>query len=259
MNSTSASNTLIEISNLSLSFPIKRYHGEIDSFRELFISALRSPYDFIKNKSDEKLILKSINFSIRKNDRIGILGINGAGKTTLCRCLAGTLRPTVGEVRRYASIRAIFNSAVGVNPELTGRENAKLLSLLIFPDLTKDQRNSLAEEAILFSELLEYADIPFKFYSKGMQARLCLSLITGHSADVLVLDEALDGADQFFREKLKPRMDRCINNAGATIIVGHNPEELMNISNRIIIIDNHSIIFDGNPKKAVAIYNCLKN
>lgn len=256
MRSSSSSEVLVDVNNLNFYYPIDIYHSS-NSLRDLFISSLTSPLDFLSKKHEYHHVLNSMSFTIYGGDRIGILGINGAGKTTLCRCITDILKTPSGIITRYGNIRSVFNTAVAIIPELTGRENAFLLAKFTYPKLSGDQLSKLVEDAISFSEINSFVDVPYKNYSKGMQARLTLSIISAYPTDVLILDEVLEGADQFFRVKIKKRMLKMITSSKSLVFVSHSTEQIREICNRVIIINGNKIVFDGSVTKGIHIYNLL--
>ena len=110
-----------------------------------------------------------------------------------------------------------------------------------------------------FSELGKYMDVPFKLYSKGMRARLFLSLISSRPSDLLILDEVFNGADHFFSEKITRRVKDLILKSGAVLFVSHSHELVNEVCNRVLVFDNRKIIFDGSPADGIEFYraNCL--
>ena len=165
------------------------------------------------------------------------------------------LHPASGEIRLEGEVRAIFDTNVGIQWELTGRENAILLSRFLFPGAGKKELDDIVDESLEFSELGKFVDIPFKKYSKGMQARLCLSLATSKPTDLLILDEVFDGADHFFQEKVSVRTLDMIEKSGACILVSHAPEQLERACNRAIVLGDQKILFDGPVKQAIERYH----
>ncbi len=160
--------------------------------------------------------------------------------------------PHRGEIKLKGHVRAIFDTGTGVMPELTGKENAFLMARLFFPEVRNHR--PIVEEAMEFSELGHFLDIPFKQYSKGMQARLMLSLISARPSDILILDEVLDGADHFFQQKISVRMKKLIQDSGSTIFVSHNIEQIREICDRVLVLLNGKIGFMGDVEKGIKYY-----
>lgn len=250
MTFTEYSDVLLKVTNLKVYFELEHYHQQ--NVRDVFVNALSHPVDFLFKPKELFYVLNGIDFSIKRGMRIGILGVNGSGKTTLCRCLAGMMKAQTGAIDSKVEIRAIFDTGTGIMPELTGRENAMLLARLFFPKV-KDVL-PLVNESIEFSELGHFIDIPFKKYSKGMQSRLLLSLVSSKSTDILILDEVFDGADVFFQAKIAKRMRDFIQTAGATIFVSHSSDQIRQVCNTVLVINGGKIEFFGDVEKGIEKY-----
>jgi ABC-type polysaccharide/polyol phosphate transport system ATPase subunit len=201
-------------------------------------------------------VLKDVSIQIRAGDRVGILGVNGVGKSTLCRCLTGIYEADRGTVTRQGRVRGVFDTGIGVFPELTGRENARLLMTYLYPEHF-EQHAELMREALDFSELGDFLDSPFRIYSNGMQARLCLSLISCLPSDVLVLDEVFDGADGYFKEKIAARLLSIIEQSGAVVFVSHSIDQLRKICNRGLVFRDGRVALDSDINTAIEAYNHL--
>lgn len=207
-----------------------------------------------ERKRAEKLILKNINLEIHQGDRIALIGANGAGKSTICRLIAGMYEPHRGEICILGNVRALFESGMVLYPELTGRENAKVLATLYFKDYP-DEIEEIVNESVQFSELGEKIDHPMKTYSNGMIVRLTMSILSSRPTDILILDEVFDGADEFFRAKINARVRSMINQSGAVIFVSHYRELVKEICNRAILIVDGSLVFDGSIEDTYQIYS----
>lgn len=256
MNSINESEYIVRVKNLSYAHNVK-YHGN-DSLKESFISIFNSPTGKRLSRKERIVIFDNVSFDLKKGEQLGVLGINGAGKTTMCRLLASFYSPDAGQVQVNGEVRAIFDTSVGIIEELTGRENATMIAELMFPNLSSEEKKEIIQDAIEFSELNEFIDIPYNKYSKGMQSRLCLSLVSSRPGDLLILDEVFDGADQFFKEKIAVRVKNMIHQSGASFIVTHNPEHLRQTCNRVIIIDDKKIVFDGAVEEGIHFYNNIR-
>jgi ABC-type polysaccharide/polyol phosphate transport system ATPase subunit len=241
LHSTTTSEVLLSVTDLRIYFELQHFHHR--GVRDVFVSAVTNPIDYLLRQPEFLYVIDGVTFDIKRGMRLGIIGTNGSGKTTLCRAIAGMIQAQQGTVKTTKDVRAIFDTGTGVIPELTGRENAYLLARLFFPTL-KDLK-PIVEEAIEFSELGHFIDIPFLQYSKGMQSRLLLSLISGVPTEILILDEVLDGADIFFQKKLAHRMQSFIRNAGATIFVSHSLDQIRQVCNEVLVLHKGKIQYMG--------------
>jgi len=255
MKNPSAAEDILEIEGLNLMFNMRFHHER--SARDMFVNVIKEPLQTFLRPRDTLHVLKDVNLRLRNGDRLGVVGVNGSGKTSLCRCIAGMLRPVSGSVMTHGLCRAIFSTQVGVLPELTARENARVLARLMYPGSSKSVIRELADEAMEFSELGEFLDAPFETLSLGMKARLCLSVITAKSCDLLVLDEVYDSTDQFFQTKMTARLRTFIENSGAVIFVSHSRGQIEQICNRLVVLHNSKIAFDGDIAQGFEAYALL--
>jgi len=242
---------LLNIEDLNITYQTTlTQHG---SFRDRFVSFFST-----KKSSYASLeVLENFSLKVSKGQRVGILGVNGSGKTSLCRAIAGMYIPKKGHIQTYGEVRAIFDTGAALIPELTGKENAFLLARLLYPNI--DNLKDIVEESLSFTELGKFIHMPFKNYSKGMQARLCLSLISARPCDILVLDEVFDGADQFFQAKISERVMNMIEASGAVIFVAHSTEQIRKTCNRLVVISNKKMAFDGEVEAGLEFYQALQN
>jgi ABC-2 type transport system ATP-binding protein len=255
MDSTATSELLLSVRGVGLDYPMQLYRNR--GLRDVFVENVLTPWKLLSDPVDMLPVLRDVSFELKTGDRLGLLGINGAGKTTLCRVMCGMIRPPVGQVRANGRVEAIFDVATGIMPELTGRENAHLIAHLFYS--SSEVPTGLIEEALEFSELGVFLDAPFKTYSRGMQARLALSLVSATPSDVLILDEVFDGADMFFRTKVAARMKKKIEASGAVVFVSHAIEQISELCNRVILLDRGGLIFDGGVEEGITLYTNHQN
>lgn len=253
MLSTSKSDVLLTAQNLKIFFELEHYHHQ--GIRDVFVSAFTHPFEYLMKQKETFYVVDDVSLTINRGMRLGIIGTNGSGKTTLLRALSGMIRPQMGKVITEAEVRAIFDTGTGVIPQLTGRENAYLLGRLFYPEII-DLRE-VVEEAIEFSELGHFIDIPFMQYSKGMQSRILLSLITAVPTEILVLDEVFDAADIFFQNKFSERMKKFIASSGATIFVSHSIDQIRQVCNHLIVLNKGKIHFEGSVEEGYQSYLLL--
>jgi ABC-type polysaccharide/polyol phosphate transport system ATPase subunit len=253
MNSTSTSDGLV-VRDLALDLRV-HFHRPT-SLRDVFVGLLGAT-SRTQSSSRTVRVLDGISFEAKKGERIAVIGPNGAGKSSLCRSLAGIYSPTSGKILRFGKIRALFDTLVGVNAELTGRENARLLAQLMYPEETDPI--ALAEEALAFAELGDYTDAAFKYYSAGMMARLGLSLISARPSEILILDEVFSGADERFREKMNHRMRKLIEGSGLCLLVNHASSILEETCQRALLIHQGKLAFDGDLQGGLKEYRSIQS
>lgn len=242
------SDILLHARNLTLTFRVARFGRQ--SWREI----ISAPGKYLSgiNEIIEVPAIQDVSLIVKRGDRIGVIGPNGSGKTTLCRCLSGIYKAQSGEMKCYGQTVPLFRSIGLSEPELTGKENAYLLSLLLCGN--KKIAKEIAGESIEFSELDQFAEVPVKFYSDGMRARLLISIVTSVQADILILDEALSSADHGFAEKLAKRIEQVLSAAGAVIFVSHSEAELKQYCSSLIVYDAGQIVFQGGVEEGIDYY-----
>lgn len=254
MNSTSTCDKILEITNLSISYKTSLFHGR--GLRDAFIEMLSSPLKFLMRRPHELKLLNNISLTVKKGERLGLVGVNGCGKTSLCRAIAG-MHGKQSAIKVKGNVRAIFDTSVVVQPELSGMENAHVLVSLMYPELSSEKRKDIVTEALEFSELGEFQYSAFKYYSKGMKARLFLSIVSARPCDLLILDEVFNGADTFFNEKITKRVKDMIEKSNAVIFVSHSTDTVRDICNRVVVIQDNQVAFDGGTDEGIDFY--IKN
>ena len=187
--------------------------------------------------------LDDVSFSLQEGDRLAIVGHNGAGKTTLLRTLAGVYRPSSGRVEIEGQVSNLFDIGLGLDQEATGRENIFLLGYA--RGFSGQAIKESIPEAIEFSGLGAYIDLPVKTYSAGMAARLAFSVATSLRPDVLLMDEWISTGDASFMEKAEQRLGERVNQARVTVLASHSMELVMKVCNRVIVLEHGRIVADG--------------
>ena len=207
----------------------KRYRNP--RYRVMEALGLRLP----KNAYDEFWALRDISFTVRRGERVALIGRNGAGKSTLLNIICQRLRPSSGSVTVEGRIQALMELGTGFHPDFTGREN--VLSSLAYQGISGAKALALLDEVIDFAELDDFIDQPIKTYSTGMYARLAFSTATAFEPDVLIIDEVLGAGDAYFAAKCTERMHRLTLEMGATVLfVSHDMASVERLCDRAIWI-----------------------
>jgi len=215
--------------------------------------------DFAKGKKSksrqEHTVLKDINFSVGKGEFIGIIGRNGSGKSTLLKLLAGVYSADSGSVKVHGTLTPFIELGVGFNPELTGKNNIYLNGALL--GFSRQDMDKMYDDIVQFAELQEFMEEKLKNYSSGMQVRLAFSIAIKVNSDVLLIDEVLAVGDVKFQKKCYDVFNSFKKSGKTVVFVSHAMPQVEEFCDRVIVINNGKILFDGNKKKAVKIYDGL--
>ncbi|MDA8545594.1 ABC transporter ATP-binding protein [Candidatus Poseidoniales archaeon] len=196
-----------------------------------------------------------VSLDFYNSEIVGIIGRNGCGKSTLLRLAGGVYPPDAGNVKLAGSISMLAGVGVGFNKHLTGLENTYLYAALM--GWKNSEVDKHLEEIIAFSELGHHFLRPIRTYSSGMKARLGISVATAFQPDILLVDEVLGVGDASFRKKSESRVREMIEGSGTVIIVSHSQGFMMEICDRIVLMDEGEIVAVGDPKEMYQKYNTL--
>jgi len=119
--------SMAAIPAISLKGVSKKYQL-YESLRHRLYEAL---HPFKRTYHREFWALRDIDLDIPRGATVGILGVNGSGKSTLLQIICSILQPTGGAVEVRGRVAALIELGAGFNPELSGRENAELNSMIM--------------------------------------------------------------------------------------------------------------------------------
>lgn len=203
--------------------------------------------------SSEHWVLRNISFQLQKGESVGIVGKNGAGKSTLLKMLTGVLQPTEGNVQTNGTIAAILELGMGFNPDLNARANV-LHALGLMGHSRQEIMNALLEIE-RFAEIGEYFNEPMRTYSSGMYMRVAFAVVTAFRPDILIVDEALSVGDAYFQHKSFDRIREFKNQGTSLLIVSHDRTSIQALCDRVILLQEHSLIMEGTPEAVMDYYN----
>lgn len=203
----------------------------------------------------ESWVLRDVSFEVAPGESIGIIGQNGAGKSTLLKLITGTLKATKGTVAVNGRIAAILELGMGFDPNLSGRANVyHSAGLMGFSRQAIDTAIGGIEE---FAEVGEYFDEPARTYSTGMQMRVAFSVATAFRPDILIVDEALSVGDAYFQHKCFKRIREYRDQGTSLLIVSHDSSAVQSLCDRALLLENGSLLKDGDPAEVMDLYNAL--
>lgn len=199
--------------------------------------------------------LQGINFSAQQGESFGIVGMNGAGKSTLLKLVAGTMKPTQGEIVINGSVSALLELGMGFHPEFSGRENVIMAGQLM--GLKLPEIHELMEAIEDFAEIGDFIDQPLRTYSSGMQVRLAFSVATVKRPDVLIVDEALSVGDAYFQQKSFSRIQDMKRQGTTLLIVSHDRGAIQSICDKALLLRDGLLAVSGRPEDVMDYYNAL--
>jgi ATP-binding cassette subfamily F protein 3 len=183
---------------------------------------------------DKKVILDEVNFSVRRNSIVTIMGQNGAGKSTIFKLLLGTLKPQQGKVILESG------SSVGIAEQMIPKGSLDLDIVTFFKTTSKHKEQSLRGEiTALFKAVgLDISiDKKLKELSGGQKARLLLAYALITNPDVLLLDEPTNNLDSEGIEKLTAFL---MNYKKTCIVISHDADFLNCFTDGVLNLDSHT-------------------
>ncbi len=201
--------------------------------------------------------LREIDLTVAPGDAIALLGENGAGKSTLLSLLLGTTQPSAGGFQLNGTISGLLELGLGLQGELTGRQNALLALELRGISRRRAEAEGLVDAIAGFAELGEAFERPLRTYSTGMQMRLGFAAATVVRPDILIIDEALAVGDVPFQFKCMDRI-RAFQQDGTTLLfVSHDFAAMRALCRRGVLLEAGRLLADGPIDAVLDRYNAL--
>lgn len=236
---------IIKVNSVSIMFNIA--DEKVDNIKEYCIRLLKGQLNF-----KAFWALKQINFTVRRGEKVGLIGLNGSGKSTLLKVISGVLKPTTGTVEAQGTIAPLIELGAGFDIELSARENIFLNGAIL--GYSRAEMNVMYDSIIDFSELKEFENVAIKNFSSGMIARLGFAIATCQKPDILIIDEILAVGDFEFQKKCLKRMHE-LTEAGTTVLfVSHSASDIVNMCDRAIWLEHGKVIQDGDAQYIVEKY-----
>lgn len=209
-------------------------------------------------------VLRDINLKIEKNEFIGIIGQTGSGKSTLVKQLNGLLKPDKGQVLLngidiFSNIKKTQKARFKIGMVLQYPED-QLFAETVFKDIAFGPENIGLSQNEVRTHVLNAAkfvglseDIldrsPFEI-SGGEKRRVAIAGIIAMNPDVLVLDEPSASLDLNGRKLLLSQIKRYHEEQHKTVIlISHNMEDIVNLADRVVVLENGEIKVDESTKK----------
>ena len=215
--------------------------------------------DLLHRDYRETLAVDGVSFSVERGEIIGYIGSNGAGKSTTIKMLTGILRPTSGHVsinglvpwkQRTAHVRNIgvlFGQRTQLFWDIAVIESFRLLRKMY--DVHKVEFDGRLKEMTELLDLGPLLNKPTRKLSLGQRMRCDFAASLLHDPPVIFLDEPTIGLDVSAKFKVRDAIRHIALERGKTVLLTtHDLTDVEDLCQRIIIIDNGRIIFNGSIK-----------
>lgn len=232
---------------------------EVKELNKVFTKTIKKNgiKSFFFPEKREYQAVKNVSFKIEEGEIVAFVGPNGAGKSTTIKMLTGILHPTSGE-----------NSVAGFNPSkdrkklaykigcMFGQKSSLWMHLPAIDtyrlfgamyDIPKDELEIRIKDVIEMFDLQDIVNIPVRKLSLGQRMICEIAAIMLHKPEILFLDEPTIGLDIVVKEKVRNAILKINRENNTTIfLTSHDLDDIEKLCERIIIIDNGSIIKDEN-------------
>ena len=217
--------------------------------------------------------LDHVNLEIHDGEFIGIIGHTGSGKSTLVQHLNGLLKATEGTI--YYNGQNIYDKDYDLKDLRTQvgmvfqYPEHQLFETTVFEDVKfgpKNQGLDDKEATLRAYEALEKVHFPTDYFdqspfdlSGGQKRRAAIAGVLAMKPAVLILDEPTAGLDPKGRDEILDMIAEMHQKSGNTVIlVSHSMEDVANYVDRIIVMNDAVVAFDGTPKEVFSHYKELE-
>ncbi len=194
------------------------------------------------------VVADRIHATFPSKTSVALLGRNGAGKSSLMRMIAGTMRPTSGDIITRGSVSWPVGFAGSFHGDLTGSQNIRLIARIYGVDT-----QSLADFVEDFAELGKHFYLPVRSYSSGMRSRLAFGASMGIHFDTYLVDEVTSVGDASFRDKSeKVLLDRIAHSSA--IVVSHSMPLLRRLCTAGAVLEKGILTWFDSIEEAIAAH-----
>ena len=216
----------------------------------------------ISKSIGKKPIVRDVSLNIQKGEIVGLLGPNGAGKTTTFHMIVGLMRPDTGTIHvdktNVSNLPIYIRGQKGISylpqeASIFRGMNVEDNLMSIIENVETDNN----KQQILIENLLNEFDIAHVRKSKsivlsgGERRRLEIARTLASKPSYLLLDEPLTGIDPVSVEEIKIIIKKLKNKNIGILITDHNVRETLKIVDKVYILNEGSIFFEGNPESAI--------
>lgn len=210
-------------------------------------------------------VLKEISFKVKAGELCGLFGPNGCGKTTLFKCCLNFLKFSKGDVLLDGSnLKDISIAEMAKIASYVPQEHKPAFTYLVRDVVLmgrtpyiqdsfriSNEHKTKALEALELVGILDLADKPYNNLSGGQRQLVLIARAVAQNTKLMFLDEPTSALD--FSNQIKVwNILRKISKEGTTIIAcTHDPNHVMWFCDKVVVMNNHDILVEGNPKEVI--------
>ena len=216
----------------------------------------------ITKKYGKRLVVDNLSINLNKGEVVGLLGPNGAGKTTTFYMLIGLVKPDSGEIflsnnninklpiyKRARKGLVYLPQEPSVFRKLTVQENIKLVLQIIYNNNKKI--NQKLDELITEFGLENVVHVRGDLLSGGERRRTEIARTVATNPEFILLDEPFAGIDPIAVEDIQAVIKKLKSKNIGVLITDHNVRETLKIVDKVNIVNEGTIFFQGLPQDAV--------
>lgn len=217
----------------------------------LAVSDLRYSYP------DKPDVLHNVNVKIMPQERVGLIGPNGAGKTTFFMSVCGVQKPQAGEIVLFGQPvkHRDFRPEIGM---VFQNSTDQLFSPTVWDDvafgpqnlgLSSEEVEARVKEVLTATRTLDFADRPPHHLSGGERRMVAIAGILAMKPQLIIYDEPSANLDIRSRRRL---INFLKASEQAFIVSSHDLEFILEVCDRVLLLDDGRFIADGEPKEVMS-------
>lgn len=218
---------------------------------------------------EEKLVLKDINLSIKRGERIAVMGSNGAGKSTFFLNLNGVLQPEKGEIwlegkrvgkKDFKELRKkvgfVFQDAD--SQIIASNVRAEISFGPVNLGLDRDETVKRVEDAVEYMSLSDLQGRAPHYLSGGEKKRVSIADILAMEPELFIFDEPMAALDPVNAEKVEEILQRLHGDGKTLLIATHDVDFAYRFADRILVFADGALIADGTPDEIFRISEIME-
>jgi len=216
----------------------------------------------ISKSFGKKPIVRDLSMNITRGEIVGLLGPNGAGKTTTFYMIVGLVKPDRGSIILdkidVSDLPIYIRGEKGISylpqePSIFRGMNVEdnLMSIIEVIESDKSKHSIILENLLNEFDIVHVRKSRSIVLSGGERRRLEIARTLASNPSYLLLDEPLTGIDPVSIEEIKTIIKKLKSKNIGILITDHNVRETLKIVDRVYIVNEGAVFFEGNPKEAV--------